>query len=196
AQEKGQRTPELRAIDEWLERRLADELANSALREKDPELARRLMQTPGAVADVKTRTELNRLAMSGELARRIVGRTLGLVLSLESPTGQVRSSELASGVMRALKLPASARDPRAVRLLVENDRIGMRTALGKLAGGGASILIAGVDAEGAAEATAFAEEAAIPVLIVTAGATATRDPKYSFSIGVEKSTQQALLAKA
>jgi hypothetical protein len=72
----------------------------------------------------------------------------------------------------------------------------MRAALSNLAGGGASILIAGVDAKGAEKARAFAEEAAIPVLVMAAEVVDTPACQYAFSMGVPNAAQRTVLQEA
>lgn len=185
------------AIDDWLEHELLRHLVQSAVRDNDAALARRLMKTPASeLGDAVTRDTLTRLASGGDLARRVVGRTVGLVLSLGSPEARVRSSELSAGVTYALGLPESKRDPEAVQLLVKDDREGMRGALGALAGEGASILIAGVDEKGGDEAVLFAEEAAIPVMTVASLQSSDAEWEYAFSLGEPIATQRSVLEAA
>ncbi len=184
-------------LDSWLEHELLAHLVRSAVRDNDAALARRLMRVNAReLGDVATRDALERLAGGGELARRVVGRTVGLVLSLGAPQARVRSSELSAGVTYALGLPESARDPEAVRLLVKDDRDGMRAALGALASEGASILIAGVDDVGGSEAVNFAEEAAIPVLTVASVQRPEAEWEYAFSLGEPLATQRSVLEAA
>lgn len=185
------------AVDSWLEHELLAHLVRSAVRDNDAALARRLRGSPASeLGDVATRDALERLASGGELARRVVGRTVGLVLSLGSPEARVRSSELSAGVTYALGLPESEKDPEAVRLLVKDDRDGMRAALGALASEGASILIAGVDETGGNEAVKFAEEAAIPVMTVASVPRPETEWEYAFSLGEPLATQRGVLEAA
>jgi hypothetical protein len=183
--------------DTWLEQVLTQHLVHSAVRDNDAALARRLMQSPAReLGDVATRDALARLAGGGELTRRVVGRTVGLVISLGTPLSRVRSSELSAGVTRALGLPEAEGDPDAARLLVKDDRDGMRVALAGLAGEGASILIAGVDDTGGGEAVAFAEAAAIPVMIVANVPRSDVEWEYAFSLGEPIATQRSVLESA
>ena len=194
--ERGARSKEQVAIDEWLERQVTQELAQSALRDKDSALAQRLVKSaPGAVGDDKTRRELNRLAEGGQLPRRVVGRTLGLVLSLKSTHARTLSSQVAAGMTEALGLLELPEGEAATQLLVEDDAEGVRAALGNLAGGGASILVAGMDPAGAEEAAAFAEEAAIPVIIPALGKSAAKRWQYAFFLDVSADEPRAVLAK-
>ncbi len=187
AEEQGPGSPHVQAIDEWLERQVTAELARSALHDKDSALARSLIASDAAqLPDAKTRDELNRLASSGEQARRVVGRTVGLVLSLESADVRTRSSQVSAGVMHALGLPARSGSPPKVQLLVEDDVEGMRSALAGLAAGGASILIAGMDRQGAEQAATFAEEAAIPLVLIEPGAPLPQSADYAFSVGLDR----------
>lgn len=195
--DKGAPSPAGLGADAWLDHELLRHLVRSAMRDNDAALARRLMKAPASeLGDVATRDALARLASGGELARRVVGRTVGLVLSLGSPEARVRSSELSAGVTYALGLPESENDPEAVRLLVKDDRDGMRGALGALAGEGASILIAGVDETGGNEAVLFAEEAAIPVMTVASVQHSEAEWEYAFSLGEPVATQRSVLEAA
>jgi len=195
--DKGTPSPAEVAIDDWLEHEILLHLVESAMKRKDAALARRLMQAPASeLGDHATREALTRLASGGELARRVVGRTVGLVLSLASPEGRLRSSELSAGVTHALGLPESESDPEAVRLLVKDDREGMHAALGALAGEGASILIAGVDEAGGNEAVQFAEAAAIPVMTVASVQHSGAEWEYAFALGEPLATQRGVLEAA
>lgn len=185
------------AVDAWLEHELLAHLMRSAVRDNDAALARRLMRSPASkLGDVATRDALARLASGGELARRVVGRTVGLVLSLGTREARLRSSELSAGVTYALGLPESEKDPEAVRLLVKDDRDGMRAALGALASDGASILIAGVDQAGGDAAVSFAEEAAIPVMTVASVEHPAAEWEYAFALGEPLATQRSVLEAA
>lgn len=185
------------AIDAWLEQQLTQLLVHSAVRDQDSALARRLLKSASTeIGDATTRDTLRQLATGGELTRRIVGRTIGLVLSLGTPRTRVRSSQLSAGVTQALGLPQAASDPDTVKLLVENDAEGMEAALGSLAGAGASILIAGVDEQGAAQAATFAETAAIVVIVATHVEGGADDWEYAFSVGEPLETQRSVLEGA
>lgn len=195
--DEGTPSPAELAMDDWLEHEILLHLVESAVKRKDAALARRLMQAPPSeLGDQATRAALARLASGGELARRVVGRTVGLVLSLASPEGRLRSSELSAGVTHALGLPESENDPEAVRLLVKDDREGMHAALGALAGEGASILIAGVDEAGGNEAVQFAEAAAIPVMTVASVQHTGAEWEYAFALGEPLATQRSVLEAA
>lgn len=195
ARDRGPRSKQQVAIDEWLERQVTQELAQSALREGDSELAQRLVKSaPSAIADDQTRRKLNRLAEDGQLPRRVVGRTLGLVLSLKSTRARTLSSQVAAGITEALGLLQQPQRAKATKLLVEDDAEGMRAALGNLAGGGASILVAGMDGPGAEEAAAFAEEAAIPVIVPASSASAAKSWHYAFFLDVPAEESRTILS--
>lgn len=150
---------------------LADRLAQSAISRKDGELARRLLDSGLETFRRGERgAELARVAAAGSVSPRVAGRSVGLVLSLGSTESRRRTAEVAVGVARALELPASASDPGAVQLVTSEDDggdIGVEHALAELAGEGATILIAGVDPSGAAKAARYAEEASIPVILLS-----------------------------
>jgi hypothetical protein len=193
---QGDKQSDAQEVFAWLELQVTQELARKALREEDSELARRLVRSMSVTqANDKTLSDLTKLAQKGELQRIVVGRTLGLVLSLQSSEARNRSSRVSAGVMQALGLPRPASDPGIVKLLVKDDAQGMRAALESLAGSGASILIAGVEPDGADEATEFAEQAAIPVLVLSETSKTEPSLGYAFSLAASENAQkQALLA--
>ncbi|MGE3668107.1 MAG: tol-pal system YbgF family protein [Polyangiaceae bacterium] len=186
--------PELESERDWMRSLLITRLSNWAIEQRDGELARRLLgERPMSEQQAAQRVELARLAAQGGRAPSVRGRAVGLVLSTGSVERQRRSAALAAGVTRALGLPQSGRDPGHVQLVSaeENGDPGaMQQALAELAGAGASILIAGVDAQGSKRALEFARGASVPVILVvpTSGAEGR-----VFAIGVDPASSKRLL---
>jgi hypothetical protein len=97
--------------------------------------------------------------------------------------------------MRGLGLPEAASQRGAVRMAAKDDSDGMGEALAELAAEGAGVLIAGVDGEGASEAAEFAEQAAIPVLVVDAVNEAEPSSEFAFYLSPEARGVEALLVE-
>ncbi|MFO0567286.1 MAG: hypothetical protein U0263_16635 [Polyangiaceae bacterium] len=154
----------------WLLPVVAERLLGVAIETRDGALARRLLDTGLELFRRGERgQELVRIASAGKVAPRILGRSLGLVLSVGSPEQRRRSAQVVEGVARALGLPASASSSEAVQLLTSEDdgsELGVARALADLAGQGAAVLIAGVDVEGASRAAQYSFDSGIPVLVL------------------------------
>jgi hypothetical protein len=148
----------------------AERLSELAIRRGDGGLARKLLDSGHPVFRRGVRgQELARIAAAGSVLPRVVGRSLGLVLSIGSAEQRRRSAQAAAGVARALGLPASAAERDAVQLLTSEDdgsEHGVAHALAELAGEGATILIAGVDPPTAAAAARYSAHTGIPVLLL------------------------------
>lgn len=166
---------------EWLRKLLRDRLTQLALTESDAELARRLLDSaPPSLRGSEQGRALSRIATEGTVTARVIGRSIGLVLSLGDERTRRRSAEVTAGVSRALGLPTSAKDPNSVRLLIEEEHGQpghMQRALAALSGEGAAVLVAGVDAAGASEAANYALRAKIPVIVL-----APPEPKPQASV--------------
>lgn len=170
---------------------ITDHLVAVALEQPDPELARRLLDHgPGSVVRGPSASSLAEVASRAEVAARIAGRTVGLLVGARTEQIQRRSSEVSLGMLRALGLPARAAEPGAVGLVVQDDSHGDGEGLALLAGAGASVLVAGVDAEGALAASRFAARSAIPVLLLDVG---EPDP-FVFHLGVAPGAAEEALA--
>jgi hypothetical protein len=181
----------------WLSRTIRERLVRVALERRDGELARRLLdQGPPSLRRGDRGSELSRLAVSGVLVPRVAGRAIGFVLSLGSADARRTSAEAASGIARALGLPDSDSEPGAVRLVTADEsgaKGGVKSALAQLAGDGASVLIAGVDSRGAAEAQAYADVAGIPLILLALPE--RLDAKgFTFSIGSDPQAEAQLLS--
>ncbi|HEX9619779.1 MAG TPA: DUF2379 family protein [Polyangiaceae bacterium] len=169
APEAGDKTAHENAT-RWLVKRLRDRLFEVASAARDETLAKALLAIPRPeLLTSVQRAALSRVAVGGRVAPRVAGRFVGLALSLGSTRARTRSAEVARGLMRGLGLPASESEPGAVRLVTRDDAgdaARVPEVLAALAGEGAVVVVAGVDAESAVAAARFAESAAIPVLLV------------------------------
>ena len=182
----------------WLQDQLRQRLARLALDQSDAELAQRLVSGSGSLARFGDAAEaLTRLASEGGVAPRVAGRSVGLVLDLRSGETRRRSAEVAAGMSRALR--AASPDPEAgVRLLMRDDGGeggSVSEALAELSGAGAAILVGGVDRDGADELVRFAEQQAIPTLILSEPR-AERLPPFAFVLGESAARAQRVLEAA
>lgn len=172
----------------WLQRQVSERLSARALAKGDTQLARRLL-TESAREERRAHTQaaLAELARKGRVAPRVVGRSLGVVLDISDTEARRRSTELASGIAKALGLPRALKEPGRVRLVTEPARGGGHTvvaALSALAGQGAGILVAGVTPLGATAAAAFAHNEQIPVVLLMPPAEPSTSP-FVFVLGTD-----------
>lgn len=192
---EGEVGPELASERDWLRSLLIMRLASWAIEQHDAELARRLLvERPTSEQQAAQRVELARLAAQGGRAPSVRGRALGLVLSTGTAERQRRSAALASGVTRALGLPQAARDPANVQMVSaeeDGEPGAMQRALSELAGAGASVLIAGVDARGSKPALEFAATASVPVILVEPAELGAQG--RAFAVGVERELSRRLV---
>ncbi len=184
---------------DWLSKTMREVLARVAVERRDVGLARRLLASaPAALRRGETGTALVRLAASGAVAARVKGRAVGLVLSLGNAQVRRHSAGVVKGLTRTLGLPAAAAEPGAVRLLTRDDSDtsgGMDRALAELAGDGAAVLVAGMDAAGARRASAFAETSGIPVMVMHHLALSA-DAEYTFVLGIDFAETEDKLSDA
>lgn len=186
---------------DWLRKSLRERLMRLAIEQGDADLARRLLDSgaPG-VRRGDRGAELARLAAAGSVVPRVQGRQVGLVLSTGSAALRRRSADVAAGMARALGLPQSASNPEAVRLLTSDDggsMDGIPSALARLAGDGAAILVAGLDSEGAERAARYADDAQIPVIVLAPPSTsAAKGDGFAFRIGAGTEDVMTLLRSA
>ena len=182
---------------EWLRKLLRERLVTIAVREKDATLARRLLDTaPAALRASATGSELVGIAGGAQSLPLISGRAVGVVLSLGSAELRRRSASLAAGVAHGLGSPDALSAPTAVHLITQDDggsSQGTVEALRELAAEGAAILVAGLDGPSADAAAQFAEENAIPVLLVQPPETVAGPFQSSFVLGEGSSGEQAAI---
>jgi len=181
---------------EWLRKLLRERLAAIAVREKDAELARTLLDTaPAALRASATGSALVGIAGGVQSLPLISGRAIGVALSLGNPDLRRRSASLAAGLARGLRSPNAANQASAVQLITQDDggnSAGTTEALRELAAEGAAILVAGLDGASADAAARFAEENAIPVLLVEPPSVAS--PLVNgFVLGESSASEQALI---
>jgi len=155
------------AVD-WMRRTLLELLSRSALDEQDVALAQRLVAAPQAASDENLdKSELLLLATRGTLERTVRGRALGLALELGDELTSQRSIDVATGISLTLDLPSRERpqDPLVlVTRQVERGDVG--DALARLAGDGASLVVAGFSPQSARQAAQFAAQSGMPVLLL------------------------------
>jgi hypothetical protein len=181
----------------FVRNRLRQRLALRALATEDAELAARLVSSmPSGVVEREQGAELARLAARGKLQPRVLGRSLGLVLSMHDAAARTRSAAASAGVSRALARRGA--DAAAVRLLLEEEgahgESDMASALAKLAADGAAVLVAAVEPAAAARAARFAESATIPVILLSS--LAEPPGPFSFALGADAEAHAAELARA
>jgi hypothetical protein len=188
-------------VREWLRKLLRERLVAIAVREKDAALARSLLDTaPAALRASSTGSALVGIASGVQSRPLISGRAIGVALSLGTAEVRRRSASLAAGLARGLRAspasPASASAATEVQLITQDDggdSTGTLEALRELASEGAAILVAGFDAKSADTAAQFAEENAIPVLLVYPPETWAGALSSAFVLGESPSSEQAAL---
>lgn len=179
---------------DWLEAEMIDLLATEAFTRKDPRLARDLLlYAPAALRVSERGDQLAQLAAQMYDDARVEGRLVGVVVGGESQAARRRSLQVAVGVLDELK----QLDPDGrLGVIVEEDRGALVSSLGVLSAQGASLLIAGVDEEGARAALEFAELRQVPVLSLVAPPSRPDPPQYGFVLGTREEEEQAALVEA
>jgi hypothetical protein len=182
---------------EWLRKMLRERLVTIAVREKDAGLARRLLDSaPAALRASESGSELVGIAGGGKSVPLILGRSLGVALSLGNPEVRRRSASLAAGLARALGLPEALEKPGAVHLISYDDggsSGGTALALRELAAEGAAILVAGVDAESAESAARFADENEIAVILMHVPVPGAGPFHHAFVLGESAVSEQTAI---
>ena len=182
---------------EWLRKLLRERLVTIAVREKDAALARSLLDTaPAALRASATGSALVGIAGGVQTRPLISGRAIGVALSLGNAELRRRSASLAAGLARGLRSSNEASAARAVQLITQDDggnSAGLADALRTLAAEGATILVAGFDGQSADIAARFAEENAIPVLLVEPPQTWVGPLQSAFVLGESGSNEQAAI---
>jgi hypothetical protein len=157
---------EYAAARAWMRGFIREQLARSALVERDVDLAQRLVAAPRlGERTTAADTALMLLATQAPTLAHVEGRTLGLVLDLQSPLARERSVQVASGVAAALDAPRSLAVELRTRVLNAGEG-SIKDSLERLAGEGAGVLLAGVEPTGAASALEFARASGIPTLLL------------------------------
>jgi hypothetical protein len=179
--------PAAQSARRWLWDILRERLAAVVLREQDPALARRLLESAPAQWRAGSRGLAVSKVAAGTLTRpTIVGRALGFVFDVGSADSRRRSASVASGLNQALAAPGRAAGDGLTRLLTRDDsgEAGhLREALALLASDGAGLLVAGLSQATADEAAQYAESARIPTVLLAAPSTAPAADGYAFVLG-------------
>jgi hypothetical protein len=189
-------TAEYAAARAWMRGHIRGLLSRSALVERDVDLAQRLVAAPReGEQTTQADDELALLATQGSMRARIDGRTLGVVLDLSSPLAQQRSIQVTAGIAAALAREGSPR----VELKTQVFKAGgsLSEALERLAGNGAGVLAAGVEAASASEAARFAAKTQIPLLALhelAAPVPSTLSP-YVFVLGPDPEVANQILRR-
>ena len=182
---------------EWLRKMLRERLVAIAVREKDAALARSLLDSaPAALRASESGSALVGIAGDGQGLPSIVGRSVGVALSLGDPELRRRSANLVAGLAHGLGLPDALSQPGAVRLVSQDDAgasAGTNEALRELSAEGATIMIAGFDGASADIAARFAEENAIPVLLVQEPETLAGPFQFAYVLGEGSHAEQAAI---
>ena len=182
---------------EWLRRMLRERLVALAVREKDAGLARRLLDSaPAALRTSESGAKLAGIASGGQAAPLILGRSLGLVLSLGNAELRRRSASVAAGLARGLGLPDALSKPGAVHLISQEDGgspAGTLEALRELSAEGAAILVAGIDVASTEVAVRFSQDNDIPLLLVEFPNTALGSLRGPFVLGQSTVDEQAAI---
>ncbi len=182
---------------EWLRKLLRERLVAIAVREKDAALARSLLDTaPAALRASATGSALVGIASGVQSRPLISGRAIGVALSLGDASLRRRSASLAAGLARGLRSPGVPSAPGAVQLITQDDGgngADIASALRVLAAEGAAILVAGLDGASADIAARFAEENAIPLLLIEPPGTLVGPFSSSFVLGESTSREQAAI---
>jgi len=193
------------AVD-WTRRTLLELLSRSALDEQDVALAQRLVAAPEAASsDDLDKSQLLLLATRGSLERTVRGRALGLVLELGDELVSQRSIDVATGISMTLDLPAQAEQHDPLMLVTRQVEQGnVADALARLAGDGASLLVAGLGPESARQASEFAAQSGMPVLLLHEPAPEPSEParpvaavaSSAFVLGVDGARANDVLNEA
>jgi hypothetical protein len=188
---------ERRAAVDWMRRTLLDLLSRSAIDEQDVALAQRLVASPRSAEAEAEKSELLLLATRGTLDRTVSGRTLGFALDLADPARSQRSIDVATGIALTLDLSAPAKDSGTLVLSTRQIEKGnLSDALARLTGDGASLLVAGLDAESARAAAEFAGQSGAPVLLLHEPAGQDALPPSAFVLGAHEAEANDVLFAA
>jgi hypothetical protein len=197
---------ERRAAVAWMRRTLLDLLSRSAIDEQDVALAQRLVASPRSTdaEDEKggdpasSPSELLLLATRGTLDRTVSGRTLGFALDLADAARSQRSIDVATGIALTLDLSAPAKDSGVMITLSTRqiEKGNLSDALARLMGDGASLLVAGLDAESARAAADFAGQNGAPVLLLHEPAGQDALPPGAFVLGAHEAEANDVLFAA
>jgi hypothetical protein len=198
-QSPGVRPAERAAAADWMRRQILELLSRSALSAQDVALAQRLVATASSSqSDDGKKSELLLLATQGGMERTIEGRTVGLLLQIDDPALMQRSIDMAAGIAATLELAAAERGQEQIVLQTRHAEKGaLGEGLARLAGDGATLMLAGLDPEGARLAASFAEERGVPVLLLHEPAEPSRAlPPSGYVLGADDAAANQVLEGA
>lgn len=182
---------------EWLRKMLRERLVAIAVSERDAALARSLLDSaPAALRASASGSALVGIAGGGQTVPMVLGRSVGIALSLGNADARRRSVAAAAGLARGLGLPEAVSEPGGVQLISQDDggtSAGTERALRDLAAEGATILVGGVDGPSADAAARFAEANSIPVVLLESPETVRGPFHFAFVLGESATSEQAAL---
>jgi hypothetical protein len=173
---------------EEIERLVTQRLADVAVEQGDPALARWLLDPEAGAPSIggEAGIELGELATSKRGLGNVAGRTVGLLLPTDAPELRAEAADVARGMVWALGLPQSEPNAgEAIRLVTRDDAGDADRTLGsleELAGEGASILVTGLDGASADRAIEWAEKKKIALVVLSAPLTA-KTGDFTFVVG-------------
>jgi hypothetical protein len=177
-----------------LQRMVAESLAKHALEAQDTQLAQRLIASSLGkyLTGSTTGQDLRDLATSLRGAHAVVAHTIGLVLPIDSAELRDIAADAARGAAFALGLPRVRPSDDATRLVTRADESSkLEASLEEVAGGGASIVVAGFDEASAERACRWSEQNGLAV--ITLAAPKTPGHAFCFTAGEARSTSVGLL---
>lgn len=179
-------------VTRWLGDTLRGRLVSSALARRDAKLAQRLLQDGPPQPQNAEGSALEELAGMAEVAPVVRGRTVGLVVYTDDSRRRRLSAAVSEGLVLALGLPRRGESPEAPRLLIRevSETEELLPALRGLAGDGAAILVAGVDARSADEALAYVESNSAPLLLLAAPTKPLPKGMPVFSLGLAPGAEE------
>lgn len=188
---------------------VAEQLSKVALGRSDPNLARTVIETPGAMETLGDAGDsLAQLASSGGLAPRILDSTIGIVLPARNDLLRARAADVVSGALEVFGPGGSTTDadggsgiaPSESPALITRDHRDIaapsRAPFDELAHEGAALIVAGFDADGALLASRFAESESVPVILLHAPAEPLINAKYTFVFGESEDAISTVLTEA
>jgi len=185
--------PEASGPKDWVHRFIILHVTRKALEKQDPLLARDLLErSPPWLRASEQGDELSLLAALAAQDAKVKGRAVGMVLGGDTEQKRRRTVRLAAGILRGLNSGQGS----PIRFLATEDRGSLESALGTLSGLGATVLVAGVEAKGAAIALRYAERRRVPVVTMSAPETKLGESsQFGFVFGVSVAEEKAAMAR-
>jgi hypothetical protein len=169
---------------------VAQQLAMYAVWDRDSTLARLLVDEYGPLLG-RYGEAAARLAVDTTRGR-VLPNTVGVLLALDRAGLRRRSTDVVAGMSLGMGLPGST--ARLVTRDAGPDPDQVRRALAELAGEGAAVVIAGLDARHSAEAAGYARDNSLPIVLVTPDPAATwQTSPFVFELGQDPATTTGLL---